>query len=291
MDPVSHTFSIDLYRVADSDSAGGYHQRNLPGEIQRQHIIYMENHSKELTLQGELLTVVHGKYDTKNGDSSPATFCIFQFCFSGSDIGGRRFRKAVMEVSFGHQATLGSSMDPEVMNIAPEGDFVLDNTVHRAETTMSAHVALKGAGPITILGGVNIGFGWERKAPSRKEGQVTLSGLRKTVHRDYGTRNTAKWVVKENNVREAGIPPRISTAVLLKPKDGENFQAIVTVDVEIDAAFHFSNKIRRLLGRIPVDPVFFSQSRVPMGPKIPGLDGDNLVEGIKIFSTLGSIGV
>lgn len=276
-------FDVDLYHVGSVEEQSGYHQLNEPGEMQRQHILYREN-SRELSLQGELISVVHGSYDS---EGEPATLCVFQFRFSGSEIGKRRFRSAMIEISFGYKNTVGTTMDPEIVMIAPDGDHVLDHAVQEVENTFSGHVR----GNITpfAMGGLNIGVGWERRAPSRKEGQVTLFGIRKTVGRNYGKRNAVKWVIKENNIRAAGIPSLISVAVLLKPTDEEDFQANVTLDVEVDMVSNVTTKLRRLLGKSPVDPIYFSQKREPMGPVIPGLDVDNLKASAEVLRGLGNV--
>lgn len=290
---VAHRFSIDLHHVSAIDSLGGYHQGSTSHDTQRQHahIMFMESHAKELSLQGELMSIVHGKYDTKNGDSSPATLCIFQFLFSGSQIYGRRFRKAIITVSFGYQTALGTLMDPEVANISPDGDFFLDHVIEECDAVRSINLniglgsllgmnALDGGWAENVRLGANVRVGWKRRAPSQKEGRITLAGLRKTLHRNFGSRNTVMWVLKENYLREAGVPPLFRGAVLLKPKDGENFQAVVTVDVDVDAAFNVSTKVKRLLGKTQVDPIVFSQIGGATGAEIEGLDPDNLKEAI-----------
>jgi len=277
-------FAIDLYPIADVGEETQYRLRNTPGEIQRPTVL--EKSHKDLSVQGDLISVVHGFYDE---EGEAATLVVFQFRFLGSQIQRRRFRSAKIIISFGNGTSLGDILDPEVVCIAPDGEFIIDAASREVESAISGNLSAT-LGPFGAVG-FGVGLGWERRTTTRKAGQSTLFGCRKTVERDYGKKNAAVWTLKENKITGGGIPSFISTAILLKPQTAEDFQAIVTVDASADPLFSASTMARRLFGQLTVDPIHFSQMRAVMGPAIPNLDKNNLAAATKLLHELGSVKV
>jgi hypothetical protein len=261
---MSETTSLRIY--LDSTGDGSYHVKNDKDEVQRQHLVDRGN---ALMVQADLVEVVHGRL-TPGGDS--ATLIITDFRFIPTKA-SRRFQSAMIIVRFSG-AKSGSS-DPEVVDIAPRGDFSLQPTQKKVELTRSENLSAQGGGAGVTAGA---GLGWELEE-SYEEDQTTLAGTIRLEGREYGGKNTAKWVLIENQVQKSGLPTLLRTAILLKRRKTnyraeERFQATIEIKADIDFVSSVEDVIDRVLGRVPKDdPVIFDPL---MKPTNTNIDPDNL---------------
>ncbi|KAF8544886.1 hypothetical protein BDD12DRAFT_813776 [Trichophaea hybrida] len=262
-------FVIPLFPVGDDGSA--FRLRNIPGgEMQRPHVI---QYGSELAVHADIFNVKHGTF-TPGGD--PATLVVFDFRFVGSESHGRRFRKAIIDVRFAPwDRPVGSENDPEVSSIAPLGFCAWNPSTEEKETKLSFTVSANTGG----LVGMGIGSSWETTKKMTKEKRTTLFGsMRIEGKRDYGTQNTAKWLINENEIESHGIPSHLRTAILVKLKGKEKFQAIIEINAEVDILYGAKKRIDELFGKHVVDPVYFDaeDKRKPFGPEITNIDTTNL---------------
>lgn len=163
------SFTIGLSDPGDEGSR--FRLRNAPGEIQRPYILDSDN--CELTVQGDLLNVVHGKWTPDDG-SPEATLIVAEFRFLGGDH-ARRFRAATINFVFSQPSTKNRGC-PEIVSIAPAGHFSMNVTKLTEEKRYNADVGAEVTVPVGG-GGLNAGVGWELSRSLEKTDKGTLIGL------------------------------------------------------------------------------------------------------------------
>jgi len=263
-------FDVELVESAGIGDDNSYRLQNGPGENQRQHIV-QQGRPKDVMFHGDLFAVVHGTL-TPGGDD--ATLIIIQFTFVGSEGFGRRFRKVIVKIRFanGENDPHGGVLDPEVRAIAPDGELQMGPaSIEEVSTAVSAGVSVSLA---EGMGGLHSGFEWSKSTTNTS--RVTVFGGKRIEGRKHGNQNTVLWKLQEDKIGQTGVPNSLRAAVLVVPKSQDGFRAIVDVDVNVDALYAVASKVRRLTGQSVVDPVHFSSERVDFGPKLVGVDADNL---------------
>jgi hypothetical protein len=262
-------FTIDLCQSGTKGAA--FRLKNSPGQLQRANV--MQEGTSGLTVQGNILSILHGK---ETPDGPPATLIVFNFRFIGSESHRRRFRKATIDVQFAHgDERIGSDLDPQVTNISFDSTYVLSSSMEQTETTISTNIS----GNAGFAGlGLGLGAGWEQKSTLAKETRATLSGYKWIEGRDYGEHNTAKWILRENEAERHGVPSVLRTAILVTPQTGERFRAIVKIDADVDWRYDSKQALLKFQGKRVVDPVWFDMERrrEPMGPIPANVDTGNL---------------
>ncbi|KAH0545483.1 hypothetical protein FGG08_000484 [Glutinoglossum americanum] len=241
------SFIVDLRPTGDEGST--YHIRNAPGgEIQRSHLV---DRGSSLVMQGDLVQVLHG---VLSPGGAPATLVVVDFNFVSLEL-SRRFKSATVTLRF-TDARSRINQDPEVVGIAPFGHFSMHPTLKREELRRSAGLSAKGGG----VAAVEAGLGWELTETIETQDCTTLSGAIRLEGRNYGPKDTARWVFMENATQKSGIPTYLRTAILLKRKDNSQFIATLEVQAKADTV----STVRGLFGRVPKhDPVIFDPNQAP----------------------------
>lgn len=262
-------FRVELFATVEVGDENSYRLRNSPGENQRQHIL-QEGKPGDLTVCGDLYSVLHGTL-TPGGES--ASLIIMQFRFMGSQSRARRFRDASVRVKFANaDHPLGTQLDPEVKEIAPEGQFEMaQETTQEVSTAISAGISV----PV-VQGILDLNAGLERTTTVTQIGRVRGSGHKWMEGKRYGKKNTAIWKLSEDNIGKTGTPSLLRTALLVVPQTEDGFRAIVEIEAHADLRYAAVAKLHRLLGSSIVDPVYFSQCRENYGPQVEGVDASNL---------------
>lgn len=263
-------FRVELFITAEVGDENSYRLRNSPsGQNQRQHIL-QEGKPGDLTIHGDLYSVLHGTL-TPGGD--PASLIIMQFSFMGSQSRARRLRDASVKVKFANaDDPLGTDFDPEVKEIAPEGQFEMaQKTTQEVSTAISAGISV----PV-VQGILDLNSGVERTTTVTQTGRVKGNGYRWMERRRYGTKNSAIWKLSEDSIGKTGIPSLLRTAVLVVPKTQDGFRAIVEIEAHADLRYAAVAKLHRLMGDAEIDPVYFSECRENYGPQVEGVDASNL---------------
>jgi len=226
-------------------------------EVQRPHILQEE--ALGLTLQAGLVSVVHGKL-SPNGPA--ASIMLLEFRFIGSQTNKRRFRYANIDVGFAHiHNTIGSELDPVVVNIAPNDRKILSRST-------------KAPGRFAVFA-----KGLERAKAEQKTSYMVLDGVKRIEGRYWGEQNMGRWLLAGNGNGREGIPALLRVAIVVKPQNNEAFQAMVSVDVKADLLHEATMAVTRLRGKAGIYPVSFEyeKNREPLNPELLGeLDVDNL---------------
>lgn len=293
--PQLHQFSIELHTTANVDSHTQYRLQNQPGELQRPNVI--DRTQGELSIISDLTHVVHG---TLTPGGAPATLMAFTFHFNGSQIQGHRIKEVTIDIGFAHGNTaVGSTLyDPEVLQISPDGEFRWGHSSVIGEETKGVTLSTGGlGGPMLAAVGFapELDASWEATTPTINEGQTTMYGSRKIMGRNRGSKNSGRWVLRENKLRKNGVPSKVTTAILVRPHPQSRgmFRAAVSVDANVNVVYAVGEVVKRMVGKNVVDPVVFKHGLEPRGPAIEGLDVTNLANvGEKgILKRLGSVKV
>ncbi|KAF8244125.1 hypothetical protein K440DRAFT_610567 [Wilcoxina mikolae CBS 423.85] len=268
MDSVSE-FTIPLIPMGDDRAA--FRLQNSPGELQRPHIVQRD--ISDLTVQADLFSVMHGS-DTPGG--LPATLVVIDFRFLGSHSDGRRFRKAIIDICFAREnEQAGNEFDPVVCQIAPYGTFAMNPSIQQQETTLSTTTSANTGLGLSTLG---ICAGFERKTTTEREKCTMLFGSRRIQGRTHGLKNSARWMLLENDFDRRGIPSLLRTAILINPRTSGKFRALVTIKADVNMVYSALSNIESLLGKAVVDPVCFGDesTRTPLGPELRDVDIQNM---------------
>jgi len=279
----STQFLIGLTPAGDEGSA--YRTKNANGnERQRSNML---DRGSELVVQGDLVRVVHGRYGP--GSVSAATLLVVEFHFL-SYKSDRRFRQAVITLQL--SSSDNSKEGPVVASITPYGRFCLNPTVTSEEKTISTNIGANvGVGGV---GGANVGLGWSLSKVKERKHQTTLVGSTRLELRNYGGKDTARWVLSENRSQSDGIPSFFRAGILLKRNSDAEFLATIQITAEADLAYSIRNTFETWTGKTPVDdPILFDPSLEPQGEyPLPEIDLDHLskynLESIMSVEALGA---
>jgi hypothetical protein len=217
-------------------------------EEQRRVILIYE--SQDIQVSYKLEHVIHGRLDTTGG--VPGTLAVFGFRLLPKSR-NRRIKSAIMTISFADENGK-AAYDPEVVDLAPQGDLRLfPASVDVTTTTQS------------IFGGE------PRVVKSTKEYSMALIGAARYDNRDNGGVNGVLWFMRENELMKYGVPSVLRAAVLLKRIAGSEdrrFHAHVRVKVELVGHSILSGVMPRSLERKSDDPIIFNP-RLPQAKPVP----------------------
>lgn len=263
------SFTISLEPTADAGSFFRY--RNSPGELQRRHIVDRSTTSDH-TLQGDLSSVIHGRYKP-GGD--PATLITVVFRFMSSRY-PRKFRHATITFDFSDPRSRQAT-DIEVRAISPENYQALNPSMVREDSKLSLAASAQIGGPtLPDSTGGKVAWASSSSRSVEKADQGSLVGSMKTVGRTHGPKNAVIWQITENRAQRDGIPPVFRAAILLKRDHFQIFQVLVKVKASVDILHSIKSAAQAVFGDTTIDPVYFDPGRPPMGEIPNGLDVDNL---------------
>jgi hypothetical protein len=234
------SFTVRL--VPEGDKNSEFRLRNeYEGQVERPEIL---DYGTNLNVQGNLVEVIHGAMAPEDDF---ATLIVMDFRFTTLSP-PRRFRKATITVRF-EDAESKDASPPEVLHIAPEGTFAMNQSTRTAETAYGVH-ASTGVG-VSGLAGLSLGVDWKLTENTTKTKQAMLRGLRVVLGRGRPPKNAAKWVLDENSDTKEGIPSYLRCAIIVRRKSIQPFLGIVRVDASADYRYPFE---RRSGG---IDPILF----------------------------------
>jgi len=128
-----------------------------------------------------------------------------------------------------------------------------------------------------IGGGLNATLGWELTKSVEKTDRGTLIGLTRIEGKFNGpsVKNAARWILSENHSQSDGLPSYLRTAILLKRKNNQQFEAGIKVQAEVDMRYSVTRSLRRFAGA-KVDPIIFDPTVGPLGDTLVPVNLENL---------------
>jgi hypothetical protein len=261
------SWDFNLQPIGDDDSF--YRTSNAPGQIQRESII-KSGESGSLAVQVNPVEVIHG---TLKDDLASLIVTDFKFV---SLKASQRFKSAV--ISYRFASIDPNSPDPEVLDIAPKGSMSMKQSEHPIENLSrpvevslggrisasgvkaglgatfsgSTETSMAGSSSANVGASATLGYSWDEVVEIGTS-QARVAGITRLEQRQYGEDNTAVWSLTDRGEKN-GIPTFMRTAILLKRKNHDRFQATIEVKATADLAY----TLRRMLGGTPEDhPVTF----------------------------------
>lgn len=241
----------------DGDGPGGFYRvRNRKGQINREAII---DRGEKFQVIADLVEVTHGTLNVKPdgtvGDN--ATLIVADFHFVPKR--GRRYKGATIKLTF-------TSADPlvevSVEKIAPFGCWTTNPTTREDNFlgTLSPSAEVPGVGAVS-LGNVSWSQGQNKTFHTFTDGAIRMET------RDEGGKDTAQWVLGENEAQLTGIARSIRVAILVKlaiapeRKTTEPLQFSATIEAIADIPFSvgwMKEKVDSMRKKVPIDdPVVF----------------------------------
>jgi hypothetical protein len=108
-------------------------------------------------------------------------------------------------------------------------------------------------------------FRWDLRQTQDDREHASLIGLTR-VGEEYGGKNIATWLLRENHSTMSGIPTVLQTAVLLKRRSNYNFIATLNIQAEVDLKYSMSTALKNVAGLVPRNnPIFFKVDEPQMG--------------------------
>ncbi|OBS20433.1 hypothetical protein FPOA_06803 [Fusarium poae] len=219
----------------------------------------------------ELLSVSHGTYSE---DEGKATLLVFRFRFDPQK-SSRRVLRATVEIEF-----LGKSGEaPVVEAIAPEERWTVVPTTDSESTTRGGQLNLGLQGvPLVSAGGT---ASLEKTISRDVSDATTITGsINLGTGKNSGDSTVAFWNFQENSRRRSGVPDSVTTAIRLVRSDDEPFNAVVTLEAEVDWVTGLENKFTK----IPLDdPILFNPKATGEKAKIGRSHGVENLASISLY--------
>ncbi|KAI1372686.1 hypothetical protein F4677DRAFT_245580 [Hypoxylon crocopeplum] len=259
--------------LADSNEESAHFRlQNEPGERQREYVTGYDRRDA-LRVLGKLTDVVHGRLDP-DGDE-PCSLAVFEFAALGQKPSRRRYREVQIELVFAAHGTEGrpraartnnaelSRWDPQVKALAPAGSKALLETTHTAGRKHAFEAfAEAGADPVATAG---VKYVYEISDVVERADRMVVEGAPAFVGRAAGKPNAARFVLRENASQRSGVPRFLRVAVLLVRRAGDSglFVAEVNVRAHVSVFADAGEKMRRVMGRIPLDDAVVFDPKMP----------------------------
>jgi hypothetical protein len=258
----------------EGDGFDSYKTANPSSQISRP-LITNYKKSQALRFRASLVGVVHGTMST--GD--PASLIVTEFRFESGDA-ARRFKSATIEYVFQSEDETSDELRPEIYNIAPSGAWSID-PLDTPDTLASTTVTSIESPPSPGLPQPRVArresidsmatikhaprFRWALRQTQDGREHATLVGLTRT-REEYGGKNIATWVLRENRSTMSGIPTVLQTAVLLRRCSNDDFVATLNIQAEVDLKYSMSTALKNVAGLVPRNnPIFFKVDEPQMG--------------------------
>ncbi|KAL7800593.1 hypothetical protein V8C43DRAFT_274333 [Trichoderma afarasin] len=212
------SFPVKLY--PDNNSEANFRTENDPSNLdQRENVI----HRKGLVyINCDFKDIAHGYYSRTSDDLSSLVVLYFRF---EPLYNSHRIKHVNIEVKF--SGILASDFDPVVKHISLDGHFGIQPTTQSESVT-------HGVGASVGYNLVSAQVSREKTTEQKTTDMATVQGFRDTVGRNYGKKNAACWILRENNTTKTGVPTSMQTAILLERTDMSRFQAHFTIRVKLD---------------------------------------------------------
>ncbi|XXG94924.1 hypothetical protein Hte_001183 [Hypoxylon texense] len=274
---------FEIILADTNEESAHYRLQNEPDEKQREYITGYDRKSA-LRILGKLTDVVHGQYNAEGGDDSPCSLAVFEFAALGQKPSSRRYREVQIEIVFAAHGTDGrpaaarrdagagnlARWDPQVRGLAPSGHRALLQTTHAAGRRHAFEVyAEAGADPAAAAGA---SYAYEISDAVERGDHAAVEGAEAFVGRAAGRPNAARFTLRENASQRSGVPRHLRVAVLLqrRPGDAGLFLAAVRVRASVSVLADATEKVRRIMGRVPLDDaVVFDPAAPPTTDRFP----------------------
>jgi hypothetical protein len=231
-----YVFALDLVDDLSDDEIGAKPRiafwGSNQGLQQGEKLVNVSIAKGSQVIQCGMSHICHGSWVPQG---SPATLMVMQFVFLPFGH-NRRFKSVEITMTFSRGGD--STVDPEVMALAPEGKYAIWPSKYTEEVSHMINPTIKGT---MGLAEASVGYQWQRKSTTEIENNAEVNGI-------SWKKNVASWSLYENPDTEK-IPTFLQTAVLLKRQTssrnplGEKFTATLKIDAKVDRLAWLEDKL------------------------------------------------
>ncbi|OTA78579.1 hypothetical protein M434DRAFT_242747 [Hypoxylon sp. CO27-5] len=270
---------FEIILADTNEESAHFRLQNEPGEKHREYITGYDRKGP-LRVLGKLTDVVHGRSSSAE-DGANATLAIFEFAALGQKPSRRRYREVQIEIVFAAHGTEGrpgartrttttttipgdpSRWDPQVRALAPHGHKSLLQTTHKAGRKHGFEVSAEAS--VDPLATAGASYVYEISDEVVRGDSMVVEGTEAFVNRAAGKPNAARFTLRENGTQRSGVPRYLRVAVLLERRAGDDglFVAMVNVRAHVSVLADAGERVRRIMGRIPLDDAVVFDPKVP----------------------------
>ncbi|KAI2620370.1 hypothetical protein GGS26DRAFT_594986 [Hypomontagnella submonticulosa] len=278
------TLRIPILATPRNDGEGKTQNKD-PNQIHRRDILNREDAYFHTNI--EMTVCIHGVWDKKNNDMTPASFIVFT-C-EATSLHEFKTRKLKLEVDFvnveGDTDGTDSQRPMSNMSIVARGPQVISR-YNKTKVSMRRERGVDGeiGADVIVKPGINL----HQLSSQEWEAQYfeeAKSGVRHASSTDHRY-TKVWWIFTENRKSRAGVSPGFRIAILLKRETNEPFKGHVAI-TEFDAgwrhkgavAWHdfFSKKDPEAEKDNVIDAINFDPTANPIRPKwLNNVDADQL---------------
>lgn len=242
--------SLEVPLFVKANEEDGFLRTQNASTIDYERHNVIERTTGAIHIRCDLIDVVHGSFDENSGDN--ATLVILKFRFDAQKQ-SRRVIRARINIEF--FATTKGGATPEVYAIAPEERWTVVPTIDHEETVNSGGLSLGAAGIPFVDASVQSAI--ERTVSRDISDATTVTGsINLAPGNNSGISSCAVWNLLENKRRKTGVSDSVQVAVLLKRKDNELFNSMITVEADVDLVTRVEHLFNR---KVPLDdPILFN---------------------------------
>ncbi|EJT77077.1 hypothetical protein GGTG_06991 [Gaeumannomyces tritici R3-111a-1] len=189
----------------DGEGSGGFYRvRNRPDELNRGAAI---NRGEKFQVVADIVEVTHGSLSMEpNGTAGvPGVLIVADFQFVPKQ--GRRYKGATIKFTFTSDDPL---VEVSVERIGPSGRWSKYPTTRNDASSWKLSPSVGAAGVDVSLGDVS------NAKEQTKTFHTFVTGTIRMETRDEGGKDTAQWVLEENEAQKTGIARFFRVAILAK---------------------------------------------------------------------------
>lgn len=216
--------AFDISLAPSGDEGSGFHTQHDPRDLrQRDRVI---DRLGAVRIQGSCVDIIHGLF-APDGEAF-ATLLVLEFRF---DPRKRARRLAQVDIELRFSGKDPSAADPDVYAISPDGRFSFLQTSQTESVTTETGLHVGGGLPGAGGGGT---IKYRRNVVREMNSATTVTSSIDLRGRNYGNPNSVSWTLMENPETKTGVPISMRTAILLKRRDEEEFQCVVSLKAKAD---------------------------------------------------------
>ncbi|KAL7811071.1 hypothetical protein V8C26DRAFT_225650 [Trichoderma gracile] len=262
-DPTSFTLGLTY-----GGQEGGFHVRNLPGQLQRQRVSVRQGGSDKrhaFTATCNAKAIIHGEMGPLS--DKHATLLVFEFKFNSYR--GTRIKEA--DVLFEFHAAEGQAGGPSVLQVRPYGRHQMEQTSQHEAHDQAQELSL-GINMVAVDASLKLSRGGSADKDTQHFTVVTGDNPQSLRYGDYCQ---ARFTLAENKSQASGIPSQFLACVLLERDTDEDFVCVPYVQVTPD----FKTKLASLFSTPERDdPIVFRVTEPPVNK----LDSPVEIDGLNL---------
>ncbi|KAF2106736.1 hypothetical protein BDV96DRAFT_607205 [Lophiotrema nucula] len=252
--------TIEIVTCPTGDDSGFHTSNNPENPYQRKNVIQRES---RVIIKCDHKDIIHGYFSNDINDLY--TLIIYEFRFHPN---GPASRIKEAHVVLKYSAMTIGKLDPEVVNLYPDGGFFVDPALQHEEVTAGGGVNFGAGGAVAQVGAE---LKAEKSTQRDTTSYTTITGGARTS-RGVEPNDSVRWDLLENQTTKSGVVSTLQVAVLLKRRSMDPFKASIAITVTAD----LRSQIQMAFKREPQEDDVWYDPRKPPTDRLHKYDVDNI---------------